>query len=65
MAELAKKIVVDLPRRKLLIDGEEFGWHITEDGVDVSDLNNRNELAKVSFTVLAETVEVIPEVTDG
>lgn len=60
MPSLPKKAVVDLASKKLFIDGEEFPWFITEEGIDVSGLLGRNAIPALSFTIIAETVEVIP-----
>jgi len=60
MPELAKKITIDMQKKKLLINNVEFPWYVTEDGFDVEDILNGNELPTVSFRVLAETLEVIP-----
>lgn len=58
MPTLAKKITVDLKDQKFYIDGVEFPWFISEEGVDVSGLGTT--LERATFTVLADTVEVIP-----
>lgn len=60
MTEFAKKITIDEQRKKLFINGVEFPWHVTEDGFYVTRLLANNEIPTVSFTVFAETVEVIP-----
>lgn len=61
MPALAQKVTVDLKQKKLFINGVEFPWYISEDGVDITGLAANNELAMVSFTMLAVDVEVIPE----
>lgn len=61
MTALPKKAVVDLRVGRLFLDGEEFPWFITEAGIDVSGLGDRNALPVLSFSILAETVEVIPK----
>lgn len=60
MPTLAKKITVDLKDQKFYIDGVEFPWFISEEGVDVSGLGTTLEIPRATFTVLADTVEVIP-----
>jgi hypothetical protein len=55
--------VLDLTAEKLFIDGAEFPWYISEDGVDVASLLDRNAITTLSFTMFAETVEVIPKET--
>jgi len=61
MPSLPKKAVLDLRCNKLFIDGEEFPWYISEDGVDVAGLLGNNEIPALSFTIFAETVDVIPK----
>jgi hypothetical protein len=61
MANLPRKALVDLRCDKLFIDGEEFPWFITEDGISITGLGDRNALPMLSFSILAETVEVIPK----
>lgn len=61
MSSLAQKITVDLKQRKLSINGIEFPWYISEDGVNIIGLASKNELAMVSLTLLATDVEVIAE----
>lgn len=65
MVKLPKKAVVDLANEKLYIDGEEFPWFITEEGVEVSGLLDRNVLPTLTFTMFSETVEVIPKPAEG
>jgi hypothetical protein len=61
MPALPKKAFLDLNQEKLFIDGKEFPWYITEEGVEVTGLLGRNELPTLSFAMFAETVEVIPK----
>lgn len=65
MPSLPKKAVLDLKQQKLFIDGKEFPWYISEDGVEVTGLLGRNELPTLSFAMFAETVEVIPADADA
>lgn len=65
MPSLPKKAVLDLRCNKLFIDGEEFPWYITEDGVDVAGLCGRHTIPTLSFTIFAETVDVIPADSDS
>lgn len=65
MATLAQKITVDLKLKKLFINGAEFPWLISKDGVEVNGLASANALATVALTLLATDVEVIPEDSDG
>lgn len=58
---LPRKAVVDLRAKKLFIDGEEFPWFITQDGIDVAGLGDKNALPMLTLSILAETVEVIPD----
>jgi hypothetical protein len=61
MPKLPKKAVLDLNAEKFYIDGEEFPWYITEAGVQVDGLLDRNAIPTLTFTMFAETVEVIPK----
>jgi hypothetical protein len=61
MPELPRRAVIDLRANKLFIDGEEFPWYITEDGIDVIGLGDKHALPVLSFSILAETVDVIPK----
>jgi hypothetical protein len=65
MPKLPKTAVLDLRCNKLLIDGEEFPWYITEDGVDVAGLIGNHTIPALSFTIFAETVDVIPADSDA
>jgi hypothetical protein len=58
MPELAKRVVLDLKRRKLLIDGQEFPWLINEDGVTVNNLGPSPDLPSVTLTFFPKDVEV-------
>ena len=61
MPTLAKTIKIiyhkDLDLYSFSIDGKEFPWFIAEEGFSL-DLN-KHELPSVSFTLLADKVEVI------
>lgn len=61
MPSIPQKITVDMKQKKLFINGSEFPWYITEDGVNILGLASNNELATVQLTLLATDVEVIPE----
>ena len=62
MPSLPKKAVLDLRCNKFFIDGEEFPWYIAEEGVDIDGLigSESKMIARLRFTMFAETVEVIP-----
>ncbi|UYB35505.1 hypothetical protein N9A08_12850 [Arthrobacter koreensis] len=60
MPKLPKKAVIDLRNGSLHIDGEEFPYYITEDGVGVNGLGGRRTIPILTFSVFAEDVEVIP-----
>lgn len=64
MAELAGKVVLDLQQKKLFINGDEFPWAISDEGVSVSGMGRRDELPAVSLTFFAEDIEVVPEAED-
>lgn len=59
--EFAEKVTLDLQQKKLFINGAEFPWFISEDGVDLLDLGTENRLASVVVSIPAGSVEVIPE----
>lgn len=65
MPKLAGKVTIDLQHKRLFIDGDEFPWHISEDGVDAQELGSRNTLPSIVIRVPAETIEVIPKDGDG
>jgi hypothetical protein len=52
---------VDLRAKKLFIDGEEFPWFISQDGVDIEGLGDKKALPMLSLSILVRTVEVIPD----
>lgn len=61
MPALPKKITVDMASGKLLVEGVEFPWYISADGVTANDLGDPDSIPSVTFTVLAGAVEVIPK----
>lgn len=61
MPGLAKKITIDRKRKRVLIDGEEFPYFVSEDGPQVEDACNANAVPVVMLPVLAADVEIIPE----
>jgi hypothetical protein len=60
MPSLPKKAVLDLRCDKLYIDGAEFPWYISEDGIQVSGLGARDAVPALTFTIFADSIEVIP-----
>lgn len=60
MPTMPKKITVDRREKKLYIDGVEFPWFITEEGPSAAGLSGRHEIPRVTLTVFAEDIEVIP-----
>lgn len=60
MPELAKKVTVDRARQKLFIDGVEFPYFITEEGVQVHDVATKDVIPTVTVTFFADDIEVIP-----
>lgn len=63
---LPRKALVDLRSKKLFLDGEEFPWFISQDGIDVQDLGNKKKaLPMITFSILVQTVEVIPDEPDA
>lgn len=65
LGRLPQKAVLDLQAERLFIDGAEFPWYITEDGVEVGSLLDKNAIPTLSFTMFAETVEIIPKESEG
>ena len=61
MPELAKKITLDQGAKRLYVDGVEFPWFISADGVNVTGLGTKQEIPMVHLAIPAVTVEVIPE----
>jgi hypothetical protein len=61
MPELPKKVTIDLASKKLFVNGEEFPWHLTEEGPRLMALTDPDALPSVTLTFYAEDVEVIPE----
>ena len=62
MPEFAKKITIDQGAKRLYVDGVEFPWHVSANGVEVTGLASRTEIPMVHLAIIAETVEVIPEI---
>ncbi|WP_072691758.1 hypothetical protein [Rhodococcus marinonascens] len=60
MPDVAKKAVLDLSKKKFYVDGEEFPWLITDPGPTLTQ-SLGYPLALMTLTLLADTVEVIPE----
>lgn len=61
MPELAKNVVLDLNQKKLHINGTEFPWHISADGVQANNLGCSHELPSLTLTILCEDLEVRPQ----
>lgn len=59
--EFAENVTIDLQRKKLLINGTEFPWFISADGIDVQDLMTENCLPSFILRIPAGTIQVIPE----
>ncbi len=55
-SKLPKEIRVEQRRKggRLLIDGEEFPWHISDDGI--STTLRKGEPPTITITLIAETV---------
>ncbi|MFD6357918.1 hypothetical protein [Nocardia tengchongensis] len=58
MPELARHIVIDHEREKLLIDGTELPWIISEDG-PIPSVEPGDGVARVTVTLFADKVEVV------
>lgn len=61
MPEAAKLVTLDLARKKLYVDGNEFPWCISEEGPQLGSVMAANEIRTVTLTFLTEDIEVIPE----
>ncbi|MBF6188005.1 hypothetical protein [Nocardia farcinica] len=60
MPELAKHVTVDLAQKKLIINGEEFPFHIAEGGIQIDRLGALRGPATVTVTFFTEDIEVVP-----
>ena len=60
MPKLPKKAVIDLQNKTFHIDGQEFPWYVSEQGIAVDGLLDPNTLCTLTFTMPADTVEIIP-----
>ncbi|MBF6416934.1 hypothetical protein [Nocardia cyriacigeorgica] len=58
----AQQVTVNLAERTLLVDGRPFPWQITSDGPSIGGLGHK--LRKVTITLLAHSITVIPENND-
>lgn len=61
MPEIAKKAVLDLSQEKLLVDGAEFPWIISEEGPTLNDLCAQDAIPSITLTFFVDDVEVIPK----
>jgi hypothetical protein len=60
MPDIPRLVTVDLAQKKLFVDGAEFPWYITDQGVTIGKTAS-GDLGKVALTFYAEKVEIIPE----
>ncbi|MEV6432589.1 hypothetical protein [Nocardia sp. NPDC051463] len=61
MPDIAKLVTLDLAAKKLYIDGAEFPWWISEEGPTFGPLTDPRDVRRVTLTILADDVEIIPE----
>jgi hypothetical protein len=61
MPDFPNLVTVDLHSKKLLINGVEFPWYITEEGPRIDGLMAPNTLKSVTLTIYTKDIEVIPE----
>jgi len=61
MPDLAKLVTLDLSQKKLYIDGVEFPWLISQEGPTFNALADPGDVRRVTVTILADDVQVIPE----
>ena len=59
--KLARKITIDRQAKRVLIDGEQFEYHLAVEGPDVDNAMSSVDLPIVYLPVLAEDVEIIPK----
>ena len=62
MPKVPKVITVDTENHALLIDGVEFPWFISADGVTINNAGTTSHWPTVTITLLTEAVEVTPAV---
>lgn len=60
MPELAGKVTIDLARKKLLFDGVEFPYYLSEEGPKLGGVMASGELRSVTITFYTADLEVIP-----
>jgi len=60
MQKVPKVITVDTENHTLLVDGVDFPWFISTDGVTVNNVGTTSHLPSVTITILTEAVEVTP-----
>lgn len=61
MPNLPNLITIDRKQQKVLVDGDEFPWFITEDGPTVEGADNPEEVTTVTVSIFTDEVEEIPE----
>lgn len=61
MPDIAKLVTLDLAKKKLYVDGAEFPWLISEEGPSFAPLSDPRDLRRMTITILADDVEVLPE----
>lgn len=64
MPSLPKKITIDQNAKKMFVDGVEFPWYITAEGVAINGVGSNHTIPTVTFSLMADTVEVIPQIPD-
>jgi hypothetical protein len=57
MPKIADSIVVDRARHMVLVDGEEFPWHVAP----TVEATSQDHLTVVTFQIFTDKFEVIPE----
>ena len=59
MPEIAKKVTLDLAKKKLFVDGAEFPWLISKEGPSFGgDMDG--PIRRITLTFFADDLEVIP-----
>ena len=65
MPSIPKKITVDQNSKKMFVDGVEFPWYISPAGVTIGSVGTMHDIPTVTFSIMADTVEVIPQIPDA
>lgn len=59
---ICSKVTVDENDHSVAFDGQRFPFCISEDGIEIHNLGTVGFLPSLTFTVLAESIEVVPKI---